>query len=54
MEWPNGVPSPDDMVLRHLRQANTIAAIAYGVQVGQAAINEVLAGGPKVLGEKPT
>ncbi len=42
-----------DPVLRHLRWANTIAAISYGIQVGQAAINEVLAGGPKVLGEKP-
>lgn len=45
-------PPAADPVLRHLRWANTIAAIHYGIACGQAAINEVLGAGPKVLGEK--
>ncbi len=43
-----------DTVARHLRRANTVEAIAQGIHVGQAAIDEILNGGPKVLGEKPT
>ncbi len=51
-EQPNAWAN-EDPVIRHLRWANTVAAIGYGISVGQQAINEVLHGGPKVLGEKP-
>lgn len=47
------VTEQTDPMLRHLQRANTLEAIAQGIAVGQAAINEILNGGPKVLGEKP-
>lgn len=61
IEWPNGVPSPadeqreiEDAIQRQLQRDNTREAIAQGIRVGQAAIAQILTGGPGPLGPKPT